>query len=279
MGSEIKELSQVYPNYRFFFTDVEELDICNKKAVGAYVGSNNISAILNCAAYTAVDKAESEPELADKINHLAVKYLAEIAKEQNLRLVSISTDYVFDGRSFQPYFTDHLTDPVNMYGETKLKGENAMKAINPANSMIIRTSWVYSSFGSNFVKTMLRLGEEKEELNVINDQVGVPTYARDLAKFILDHSLEGTNKKVAVYHYTNEGVCSWFDFAREIMELGQKDCKVNPIPTSAYPTPAKRPFYSLMDKTSLKEDFNIEIPYWKESLSECLGKIQLHAVG
>lgn len=270
LGSEIKALHQAYHAHTFFFTDVEELDICNKEAVNKYVVQHDIQAIINCAAYTAVDKAESEKDLADRINHLAVKNLAEIAREKKARMIHFSTDYVFDGKGYQPYPTDHPAQPVNMYGETKLNGENAMRAVNPENSVIIRTSWVYSAFGNNFVKTMLRLGEERQELNVICDQIGVPTYAGDLAKFILDHTLEDNHNEVVTYHYTNEGVCSWYDFAKEIMELGGIRCTVNPIPTSSYPTPAKRPFYSLMDKTSLKEDFQTEIAYWKDSLKECI---------
>lgn len=270
LGSEIRILAPNFPEHNFFFTDARELDISNKVAIEGFVDQHNINIIVNCAAYTAVDKAESEPEQADRINHLAVQFLSEIAKKQDIRLVHISTDYVFDGKAHRPYPVDYPTNPVNVYGETKLKGENVLRRINPKNSTIIRTSWVYSSFGNNFVKTMLRLGKEREELNVISDQIGVPTYARDLANFILENVLKIQNETVSVYHYTNEGACSWYDFAQEIMELGRLECKVNPIPTSAYPTPAKRPFYSLMDKSTLKEDFGVEIPYWKDSLKKCV---------
>ena len=273
LGSEIRFLAPDFKEFNFFFTDVAELDITDKQAIEKYVIDHNIQAIINCAAYTAVDKAESEPELADLINHIAVKNLAEISQEKDLRLIHISTDYVFNGQGYKPYPTDHPTQPVNKYGETKLKGELALKAANPANAVIIRTSWVYSSFGNNFVKTMLRLGEEREEINVIADQVGVPTYARDLADFILEKALHYTAEIVKTDHYTNEGVCSWYDFAREIMELGNKNCMVKPIPTSDYPTPAKRPFYSLMDKSKIKTDFNYKIPYWKESLKMCIERI------
>ena len=273
LGSEIRSLAKNFPNYNFFFTDAQELDIAEKHVVVDFVKKNNIGGIVNCAAYTAVDKAESEPELADKINHLAVESLAEVAKTQGIRLIHISTDYVFDGQAFRPYSVDYPTNPVNVYGESKLKGEIALRKINPKNAMIIRTSWVYSSFGNNFVKTMLRLGKEKTEINVISDQIGVPTYAHDLAKFILENTLNFQTENVAIYHFTNEGACSWYDFAKEIMELGKRNCKVNPIPTSAYPTPAKRPFYSLMDKSTLKEDFGAEIPYWKDSLRECLRRL------
>lgn len=273
LGSEIRVLAPDFPEHDFFFADARELDISDKTKVEDFVIKHKIESIINCAAYTAVDKAESEPVLADKINHLAVEYLAEIAKNRGIQLIHISTDYVFDGKAFRPYPVDYPTNPVNIYGESKLKGEHAIRRINPENCMIIRTSWVYSSFGNNFVKTMLRLGKERKELNVISDQIGVPTYARDLAKFILNNALNFQTEKVSVYHFTNEGACSWYDFAHEIMELGKQECKVNPIPTSVYPTPATRPFYSLMDKTSLKEDFDVQIPYWKDSLKECMAKI------
>lgn len=271
LGSEIREISQSYPDYLFFFTSKEELDVCEKKVVSAFIIKNNIDIIINCAAYTAVDKAESEHELADRINHLAVKYLAETAKENQVSLIHISTDYVFNGEGFKPYPEDYPKKPVNMYGKTKLAGEDAIFNVNPANSMVIRTSWVYSSFGNNFVKTMLRLGEERKELNVIADQVGAPTYARDLAEFILSTAVGNKSDKITVYHFSNEGVCSWYDFSKEIMILGNKKCKINPISTSQYPTSAKRPFYSLMDTTKLTQDFEYSIPYWKDSLKECIG--------
>ncbi|SKB74212.1 dTDP-4-dehydrorhamnose reductase [Salegentibacter holothuriorum] len=273
LGSEIREIASQYPDFTFGFTDIAELDITDKNAVVQFIVDNNIDIIINCAAYTAVDKAESEPELAEKINNTAVKYLAEVAKKYCSSIIHISTDYVFDGKNFQPYMPDHPTDPVNMYGETKLEGEKTLKKINPSGSVIIRTSWVYSSFGNNFVKTMLRLGGERKNLNVIYDQVGVPTYAADLAKFILDNCLNLQNEEVKTYHYTNEGVCSWYDFAKEIMEVANLNCKVAPIPTASYPTRANRPFYSLMDKTSLKEEFDVEILYWKDSLKDCIEKM------
>lgn len=273
LGSEIAHLARDYTAYTFYLTDKKELDICNTQAVEAYVRSRDIGIIINCAAYTAVDNAESASELADKLNHIAVRGLAKIAKDQGIKLIHLSTDYVFDGKGYQPYPTDYPTAPVNTYGKTKQQGEAALKTIDPENSLIIRTSWVYSSFGNNFVKTILRLGEEKDQLHVICDQVGVPTYARDLARFILNHTLQTTNTTVATYHYTNEGVCSWYDFAKEILELGKISCKLSPVPTSAYPTAAIRPFYSLMDKTSLKQDFNVEIPYWKESLAQCIRQL------
>ncbi|MFD0976359.1 dTDP-4-dehydrorhamnose reductase [Salinimicrobium gaetbulicola] len=274
LGSELKELASDYPDHEFFFTSREDLDICNKKALKEFVTSNQIETIVNCAAYTAVDKAESEPKLADEINHLAVKSLAEISVEKNLRLIHISTDYVFNGKGFRPYPTDHPTDPLNVYGNTKLAGEKALITVNPKNSMIIRTSWVYSSFGNNFVKTMLRLGKERKELNVICDQVGAPTYARDLARFILSRGLKVKTNQVAVYHFSNEGVCSWYDFAREIMADAGLECEVNPIQTTAYPTLAKRPYYSLMDKSRITTELNYNIPNWKDSLKICIQKLK-----
>lgn len=279
LGTELKELvSEQYPiSYipypHFYFTDSNTLDITNSQAVEIFCKENNIDVIINCAAYTAVDKAESEKELADKINHSAVKYLAQISKELDMKLIHISTDYVFDGKNYKPYLETDIVNPQNEYGKTKLDGENAMIAVNPPNSIIIRTSWVYSSYGTNFVKTMLRLGKEKESLNVIYDQVGTPTYARDLAKVILDILPQIKNEKVEIYNYSNEGVISWYDFAKEIMRMAKLSCKIYPIETKYYPTPANRPHYSLLNKSKIKNEFGIEIPYWKDSLDECLQKL------
>ncbi|MDD5157892.1 dTDP-4-dehydrorhamnose reductase [Sulfurimonas sp.] len=277
LGSEIKDLVQNeksdIKNYIFYFTNSKELDITNYKKVESFCSDNSIKTIINCAAYTAVDRAESEQELADKINHLAVKNLATIAKENNIKLIHISTDYVFDGTNYKPYTEDDATNPQNIYGKTKLDGENGMLAINPKDSIIIRTSWVYSSFGANFVKTMLRLGKEKESLSVVYDQVGTPTYARDLAKAILDIVPKIKNLKVQIYNYSNEGVLSWYDFAKEVMKMAKLDCKINPIETKEYPTPASRPYYSLLNKSKIKSTFNLEMPYWKDSLDDCLRRL------
>lgn len=272
LGSDIKELSIDY-KYNFYFTDRDTLDISNPHAITEFVNNNNINTIINCAAYTAVDKAESDEINADKINHLAVKYLAKISKDKNIKLIHISTDYVFDGTNHMPYVETDITNPNGVYGQTKLDGEKAMQEINPENSIIIRTSWVYSSYGANFVKTMLRLGKEKEQLGVIFDQVGTPTYAGDLAKAILDIISNIKNGKVEIYNYSNEGVLSWYDFAKEIMHMTKSTCQVNPIETIEYPTPAKRPHYSLLNKSKIKKEFNITIPYWKDSLDECLQKM------
>lgn len=272
LGSEIRELSSSYP-YSFHFTDKNELDITDEKAILTFTKKHQINAIINCAAYTAVDKAESEVEVCDALNHLAVKYLSNAAKEGGAKFVHISTDYVFDGCGFVPYVEDMLTSPRSVYGKTKLDGENALLHVAPKNSIIIRTSWVYSSYGANFVKTMLRLGKERETLGVIYDQVGTPTYARDLAKVILDILPKIDNETPQIYHYSNEGVLSWYDFAKEIMRMAKLTCKIEPIETKSYPTPAKRPHYSLLNKTKIKETFGVEIPYWKDSLDECLKKM------
>ncbi len=291
LGSELQSLSQNY-NYNFYFTDRYELDITDKSKIEEFVNKNNIKIIINCAAYTAVDKAETEKGFADLVNHKAVQYLAEISKQNDIILIHISTDYVFDGKNYKPYKEDDKTNPQGIYGLTKLKGEEAF--INSgARGIIIRTSWVYSSFGNNFVKTMLRLSKERDELGVIYDQIGTPTYARDLALALLkimnyelgvmnEESEENkiihnskliTQNSVSIYHYSNEGVCSWYDFAKAIFEIKNIDIKINPIETKEYPTPAKRPYYSVLNKSKIKEEFGIIVPYWKDSLRECIAKI------
>jgi len=266
LGSELREIAPNYQDYNFLFTDVKNLDITNHSAVAAFIESNNITVIINCAAYTAVDKAESEPELADAINHLAVANFAQIAKDKNIRLVHISTDYVFDGTNHKPYVETDTPNPKSVYGVTKLDGELAMQQINPANSIIIRTSWVYSKFGNNFVKTMLRLAETRDEISVVADQIGSPTNAADLAKVILTILPQIENNSVELFHYSNEGVCSWYDFAKAIFEIKEISIKVKPIESKQYPTPAKRPFYSVLNKTNIKERYLLEIPYWRETL-------------
>ncbi|KFJ42682.1 dTDP-4-dehydrorhamnose reductase [Francisella philomiragia] len=277
LGSELKELVSnsklEIQNHTFIFADSKLLDITDHQAVKKFIVDNNIKVIINCAAYTAVDKAESDNEMADKINHLAVANMAKIAKKNDIKLIHISTDYVFNGQNYKPYIETDITNPQGVYGKTKLDGELAIKSINPKNSIIIRTSWVYSSFGNNFVKTMLRLGKEKESLGVIFDQVGTPTYARDLAKAILNILPKIQHSTFNIYNYSNEGVTSWYDFAKEIMSQANLDCKVNPIETVDYPTPAKRPHYSVLNKSKIKKDFGIEIPHWKDSLSDCLRKL------
>ena len=270
VGNEIRDFilndEYVISDFEFHFTGRKILDITDRNAIEDFCIQNNIEVIVNCAAYTAVDNAEEDALNADRVNHLAVKNLAQIAKERHIKLIHTSTDYVFDGKNYKPYIETDITDPVSVYGQTKLDGEKAMQEINPENSIIIRTSWVYSSYGNNFVKTMLRLGKEKESLGVIFDQVGTPTYAKDLAQTILKIIPQVKNKKVEIYHYSNEGVLSWYDFAKEIMRMLSLDCQINAIETKEYPTPATRPHYSVLNKSKIKKEYNITIPYWKDSL-------------
>jgi dTDP-4-dehydrorhamnose reductase len=273
LGSEIKALAPKYTDYNFIFTDVADLDICNHKDVATFIEAKHVNAIINCAAYTAVDKAEEQQELSDKINHLAVANFAQLAKERHIKLLHISTDYVFDGTNHKPYLETDMPNPESVYGNTKLAGEQAMQAINPANSMIIRTAWVYSSYGNNFVKTMLRLGKDRDEINVVADQIGTPTHAADLAQAILSILPKLKNETVELFHFSNEGVCSWYDFAKAIFEIKGVDIKVNPIESTQYPTPAKRPFYSVLNKASIKATYQLDIPYWKDSLKRCLKKL------
>jgi len=273
LGSEIKELSPQYKDLNFTFTDVDELDITNYVALGKYFAKNKFQCIINCAAYTAVDKAESEKAKAIQINATAVKYLAEYSSSQNALFVHVSTDYVFDGRSCKPYSEGDMTNPKSVYGKTKLDGEVEV-IFNAQKSIIFRTSWLYSSYGSNFVKTIIKAANEKGALNVVYDQIGNPTYAKDLAKTILDivPTYHAQNKS-EIYNYSNEGVTSWYDFAKEITEMADIKCSISPIETKDYPTPAVRPQYSVLNKSKIKKQFNIVIPHWKDSLRECIRKI------
>lgn len=272
LGSEINELHKSYP-YSFIFTDKNELDIIDAQKIEQICKENSITHIVNCAAYTAVDKAESDTKLADDINHKAVENLARVSKKLDIVLVHISTDYVFDGTNYKPYTEDDEVNPQSVYGKTKLKGEEALLCVSPKNSIIIRTSWVYSFYGNNFVKTMLKLGREREELGVIYDQVGSPTYAKDLAKHILDIIPNINNENTQIFNYSNEGVLSWYDFAKEIMKMAKLECKINPIETKEYPTPAPRPHFGLLNKSKIKSAFGIEIPYWKDGLDDCLRRL------
>ena len=274
LGSEIKEIASSYTKFSFLYEDLPELDICNFLELDQFVKAHNINAVINCAAYTAVDKAETDFETAEKVNALGVENLVKTMQTVNGKLIQISTDYVFDGTNHMPYVEDDLVNPLGVYGSTKLNGENKILNAN-INGIVIRTSWLYSSFGNNFVKTMLRLGKEKNNLNVIFDQVGTPTYARELAKACLDilSNNEQLDVKGKLYHYSNEGVASWYDFAKAIMEFGNLDCNVSPIETKAYPTPAKRPAYSILNKSKIKADFGLEIPYWRDSLQNCIRKL------
>ena len=257
----------------FIFVGREELDLSKKESIASYFDNNNFDVIINCAAYTAVDKAEEEQELVNQINHLAVKQLAGISKEQKAKLIHISTDYVFDGESDKPYIETDTTNPINVYGKTKLAGEKALQALMPANAIIIRTSWVYSEYGNNFVKTMLRLGKERNELNVVSDQIGSPTYATDLAGVILEiiksKEFREENQTTQIYHYSNKGEISWYEFTKEIFKLARIDCKVNSITTQQYLTPAKKPKQSLLDNKKIEKVFIIKQKNWKKSLQTC----------
>lgn len=261
-------LEREYPQHQWFNTDVQELDITSQLHVEQFVAQHQIDGIVNCAAYTAVDKAEDNKELCTTLNTVAPSYLASAVEKRGGWLVQISTDYVFNGKSFKPYVETDTPCPDSVYGSTKLAGELGVSKFCK-RSMIIRTAWLYSTFGNNFVKTMIRLGKEKPELGVIFDQVGTPTYARDLAAAIF----AAVNKGIVpgVYHYSNEGVISWYDFTKAIHRIaGIKDCKVRPLHTEEYPTPANRPHYSVLDKTKIKQVYGIEIPYWEDSLAECI---------
>lgn len=272
LGNEMRVLSVAYPEYTYFFTDVAELNICDKQAVLDFVKANDIHVIVNCAAYTAVDKAEENVELCTMLNADAVSYLAEAAEANQAEFIQISTDYVFDGTAHVPYKETEPTCPNSVYGSTKLAGErNALTRCSRA--MIIRTAWLYSTFGNNFVKTMIGLGKERESLGVIFDQVGTPTYARDLASAIFVAIRQGVEP--GIYHFSNEGVCSWYDFTKAIHRLaGITACRVNPLHTEEYPTPAKRPHYSVLDKTKIKNTYHIEIPHWMDSLQSCIAELE-----
>lgn len=265
LGSEIRQLRA-----EFVYTDRKELDITDFKAVEDYVSSNGINAIINCAAYTAVDKAETDKEAAYNINCIGVKNLAAVAKKYNAKMIHISTDYVFDGKNHKPYIESDATNPQSVYGQTKLDGEKALLEINPNNSIIIRTSWVYSSFGANFVKSILRLARERDELGIVFDQIGSPTYAKDLAKAIIEILEKLQNDKTQIYNYSSEGVVSWYDFAKEIVRMSGIECHLKPIESIEYPTPASRPHFSVLNKAKIKKEFGIEVPYWKDGLDECL---------
>ena len=272
LGNEMQLLEPQHPQHHYFNTDVDTLDITDAEAIRRFVRENEIDGIVNCAAYTAVDKAEENQTLCHRLNAEAPELLAKAVEERGGWLIQISTDYVFDGTAHTPYTEQQDTCPNSTYGRTKLEGEQrAMGAC--AHTMIIRTAWLYSTFGNNFVKTMMRLGREKTELGVIFDQIGTPTYARDLAVAIFAAVEQGIVP--GVYHFSNEGVISWYDFTKSIHRLaGITGCHVRPLHTAEYPTPAARPHYSVLDKTKIKETYGIEVPYWEESLRECVEKLK-----
>ncbi|MBL7746352.1 MAG: dTDP-4-dehydrorhamnose reductase [Chitinophagaceae bacterium] len=279
LGKELKQLASSFPQFEFIFLSREDLPIHHFEMVRHYFNTYNPQYLINCAAYTAVDRAEQEKDKAFQVNAEAVGVLAAVCAAHYTQFIHISTDYVFDGMATQPYKEDAPTNPQGVYGATKLEGEKQAMELNPG-TIIIRTSWVYSEFGKNFVKTMLKLMSEREEINVVSDQTGSPTYAADLAEAIMQiiqwlqtHSpLPSTESHI--YHYSNQGIISWYDFALAIKELTGSTCKVNPIPTSQYPTPARRPAYSVLDKSKIQETFSIQLKDWKESLADCLGKLK-----
>ncbi|MDR0681950.1 MAG: dTDP-4-dehydrorhamnose reductase [Dysgonamonadaceae bacterium] len=275
LGNELQVLFSQYQDFIFFATDVDTLNLCNKKEITDFIEQNEIHYIVNCAAYTAVDKAEDEMELCYKINRDAVRNLAEAAQGK-AKIIHISTDYVFDGKATVPYKETDTTHPQSVYGKSKEEGEIVLLEQAP-ESIIIRTAWLYSLFGNNFVKTMIRLGKERTSLNVVNDQMGTPTYAADLAKAILDIIVFSENTQIlasGIYHYSNAGITTWFGFTEKIFQLSNiKNCQLNPIPTSEYPTKAARPAYSVLDKTKIKETFPVAVPEWENSLEKMLLKL------
>lgn len=273
LGSEIRGLQSNYPLLNFIFTDFQELDITNRESVEKALDALKPAFLINCAAYTAVDKAEQEETQANLINAIAPKILADACKKYGAKLIHVSTDYVFDGTANTPYNEDSTVNPQCIYGKTKLVGEQ--NVLDSGVGMIIRTSWLYSAYGTNFVKTILKHGAVKPELGVVFDQTGTPTWAHDIAKAILQIVDKGTeNFKPEIFHYSNEGVCSWFDFAHEIVSLSNLNCKVKPIESKDYPTLAVRPQYSVMNKQKIRNLYNVETPYWRESLIECLKQLR-----
>ena len=271
LGNEMQLLEEINPQHTYFNTDVAELDITDAAAIDKFVDENHIDGIVNCAAYTAVDKAEDNQELCRLLNTDAPGYLAAAVEKRGGWLIQVSTDYVFDGTNHTPYTEEEPTCPNSVYGSTKLEGERAAQQAC-SRTMIVRTAWLYSTFGNNFVKTMIRLGKEKPELGVIFDQIGTPTYARDLAVALFVAINQGVVP--GIYHFSNEGVISWYDFTKAIHRIaGITTCHVRPLHTAEYPTPANRPHYSVLDKTKIKQTYNLDIPYWEESLKECVDKL------
>lgn len=274
LGSELQKIAaEEEPPCSFLFTDKDELDITDRQAVCRFIELHGVSTVINCAAFTAVDKAEEAPELCDLLNHVAPGYLAEAVASVGGTMLHVSTDYVFDGTACTPYREDDRTCPATVYGRTKLAGEESVIRLC-AGSMIVRTAWLYSTFGNNFVKTMIRLGKERKELGVVADQIGTPTYARDLARALLAIVEKGIVP--GIYHYTNEGATSWYDFAKAVHRaegIGDDDCHIRPLRSEEYPSPARRPHYSVLDKSKIKQTYGIEIPWWEDSLKDCVKKL------
>lgn len=269
LGNEMQQAAVRFPDFNYIYTDVAELDICDKSALDAFVKANNVNVIVNCAAYTAVDKAEDDVELCYKINRDAVRNIAEVATENKVKVVHVSTDYVFDGTNYLPYTEDMPVCPATVYGKSKLEGEQALLE-NCKESVILRTAWLYSSFGNNFVKTMIKLGTERDSLGVIFDQVGTPTYAADLADAILQ-LLRNETFVPGIYHFSDEGVCSWYDFTKTIHRMANITCDVKPIEAKDYPARTPRPHFSVLNKGKIKSTYGISIPHWEVSLEKCIG--------
>ncbi len=270
LGSELQLIAQHDNDNRYIFTDIQELDITSETAVNKFLAEHKPDIIINCAAYTAVDRAETDHQLANLVNHTAPTILSSACLNQDVGLIHISTDYVFDGTAHLPYNEESKVNPTSEYGKSKLKGE---MAVIESGGIVVRTSWLYSRHGNNFVKTMMRLGKEKESIGVVFDQVGTPTWAYDLAEALIviaKKSKENFTQYAGIYHYSNEGVCSWYDFAVEIMALSDSHCRVRPIETKEYPVPAPRPAFSVLNKRKIKDTFQLEIPHWKESLKKCV---------
>jgi dTDP-4-dehydrorhamnose reductase len=268
LGNEMQQASNLFPSFNYIYTDIEDLDICDKTALNDYVKANHVDIIVNCAAYTAVDKAEDDVALCFKINTDAVRNIGEVAKENSLKVVHISTDYVFDGTNYMPYTEDQQVCPSTVYGKSKLASENALFE-SCDQAVVIRTAWLYSSFGNNFVKTMMKLGTDRDSINVIFDQIGTPTYAADLANAILQ-VLSHEPFVPGIYHFSDEGVCSWYDFTKSIHRIAGITCDVHPIETKDYPARTPRPHYSVLNKAKIKSTYGIVIPHWEESLVKCI---------
>lgn len=277
LGNELRRICRNYPGLEFIFTDVDMLDITNPDAVSVFMEASKPAMVVNCAAYTNVESAEDDVKQARKINSLAPQVLAAACAMQNSFLIHISTDFVFDGESSRPYKEDDITNPISVYGSSKLEGEEKIKTVFD-DFIIIRTSWLYSEYGQNFMRKILSLAKDKDEINVVNDQIGSPTYARDLANCIIDIIIKSILNPTAylpgIYHYANQGECSWYDFAKEIIKQAGLDCKVNPVSTAEFPSKAKRPKYSVLDTSKLRQNFGIGIPNWRDSLKECLSSLK-----
>ncbi len=276
LGHEMRNVIEINPNLNGIYTDVEELDITSLEAINSFLDAQPADVIVNCAAFTAVDRAEQETDLCHKLNVEAVENLAHAAKAHGAKLIHISTDYVFDGTAHLPYREDCPTCPASVYGSTKLEGEKRLQTVLPMDSIIVRTAWLYSPYGKNFVKTMMELGRTRPQLNVVCDQVGTPTYALDLARAIVA-IINAPEWHNGIYHFSNEGAISWYDFTKAIHRIaGITDCDVQPCSTEQYPTPARRPHYSVLDKSLIKHTFGLKIPYWEESLAHCIERLEIN---